>query len=389
MSAPSPQDRPAPVNGSAAGAGPRQPHILVADDQASVRQFLHDVLVRAGYRVTLAAHGEEALERVRSDAPQVLLTDLAMSPMSGLELIGHLKRLAPVLVPIVITGFGTVEKTVELMRAGAFNVLTKPCQTGEITATVAKALEHHHVLSANQDLRERLRVQDKLAMIGKLAAGVAHELNNPLDATLRCVRMLKERLPADPDTREIAELAHAGLTRMADIVQSLLTFSRHAAVEQTPQALAGIVEESVTAVLLALGDRAPRITRVLASEVERSPLPRGLYQVLTNLVRNACDACGPGGHVAVRAERRDDRLLIAVTDDGPGIPPAVLPRVFEPFFTTKEPGKGTGLGLPISARIVEKFGGSIRLECPPEGGTVATVSLPVHAPVEQHVPEVA
>jgi C4-dicarboxylate-specific signal transduction histidine kinase len=93
--------------------------------------------------------------------------------------------------------------------------------------------------------------------------------------------------------------------------------------------------------------------------------------------------------VTVRAGRDGDRLVLSVTDDGPGIAPAVLPRVFEPFFTTKEPGKGTGLGLPISARIVEKFGGAIRLECPPEGGTVATVSVPFALPVEHPAQEVA
>jgi signal transduction histidine kinase len=358
-------DRHTPSNGSAHGPPAVRPaHVLVGD-------------------------GAEALETCRSDPPQVVLTDLAMHPVGGLDLIAQMKKAAPAAVPIVITGFGTVEKTVELMRAGAFNVLTKPCQTAEITATVAKALEHHAALSANQDLRERLRVQDKLAMIGKLAAGVAHELNNPLDATLRCMRMLRDRVGSDPETNEVVELAHAGLLRMADIVQSLLTFSRHAAVEQTPQALVSLVEEAVTAVSLALEGRVSAIVRAVSADVERLPVPRGLYQVLTNLLRNACDAAGAKGRVTVRAARAADRLVLSVADDGPGLPAAVLPRVFEPFFTTKEPGKGTGLGLPISARIVEKFGGSIRLECPPEGGTVATVNVPVPQPAEHPVTEVA
>jgi signal transduction histidine kinase len=357
--------------------------VLVVDDQSSVREFLHDVLARAGYRATLVGDGEEALTLAQQDPPQVVLTDLSMRPLGGLELIAALRRAAPSAVCVVLTGYGTVEKAVELMRAGAFNVLTKPCSVGEITVTVAKALEHHAALYANQDLRERLRVQDKLAMIGKLAAGVAHELNNPLDATLRCVRMLRERIEgqggSDAETREIADLAHAGLLRMADIVQSLLTFSRNAAVEQTPQPLVTLVEEAITAVSLALGDRTPALERELAADAERVPLPRGMYQVLVNLLRNAADATGSRGRVVVRGTRQDDRLVVTVADDGPGIPPEALPRVFEPFFTTKEPGKGTGLGLPISARLVEKFGGSIRLECPPSGGTLATVSLPVAA----------
>jgi C4-dicarboxylate-specific signal transduction histidine kinase len=96
-----------------------------------------------------------------------------------------------------------------------------------------------------------------------------------------------------------------------------------------------------------------------------------------NLLRNACDAAGSEAEVEVRANREADRVVVRVIDQGPGIPEDVMHRVFEPFFTTKDPGKGTGLGLPISARLVEKFGGSLRLECPPEGGTVATVVLPL------------
>jgi two-component system NtrC family sensor kinase len=329
--------------------------------------------------VTLAASGDEALDVAREDAPDVCLTDLSMRGMDGQDLIRRLREQHPSIVPIVITGFGTVQRTVDLMRLGAFDVLTKPCAAGEIGATVAKALEHHEALRANADLRERLRVQDKLAMIGKLAAGVAHELNNPLDAALRCVRMAKDRVGEDAEAVESLDLAHAGLLRMADIVKSLLTFSRHAAVEQAPQALHALVEESVTGVSLALADEAPRITTEVAPEVARADVPRGLFQVVTNLVRNAADATGKTGHVKVRAARDGDDLRVRVEDDGPGIPPAVLPRIFEPFFTTKAPGKGTGLGLPISARIVEKFGGSISVECPPTGGTVVSVTLPLRA----------
>ena len=105
-------------------------------------------------------------------------------------------------------------------------------------------------------------------------------------------------------------------------------------------------------------------------------MPRGLHQVVTNLLRNAHDACEGEGTITVRARIEGEDLLLEVVDAGPGIAPDVLPRVFEPFFTTKDPGKGTGLGLPISARLVEKFGGTMSIECPAEGGTIVTVALP-------------
>lgn len=356
-------------------------HVLVVDDQAIVREYLAEVLKSQGYRVSQAADGLTALELVRKDPPLVVLTDLKMRGLDGQGLVRRVREAFPAVVPVAITGFGTVQHAVDLMRDGAFDVLTKPCPASEIVSTVAKAVEHQRALASNADLRERLRVNEKLAMIGKLAAGVAHELNNPLDATLRCVRMAGERVRDDAEARELLDLAQAGLLRMADIVKSLLTFSRHAAIEQRQEPLGRVADEAVSGVELALGDAAPRVTRRLEPDVADAPVPRALHQVLTNLVRNAADATGPRGDVEVRASRDRDRLRIEVRDDGPGMPPDVLQRVFEPFFTTKPPGKGTGLGLPISARIVEKFGGAITVECPPVGGTVVRVVLPLPSTV--------
>jgi signal transduction histidine kinase len=351
--------------------------VVVVDDDAAVRAFLRTALEQAGHAVRVFARGDEALAACEADAPQVVVTDLVMEPVSGEALLQTLRVSSPSTVPVVVTGHGTVETAVELMRLGAFEVLTKPCTGPQIVATVAKALAHHRALETNSELRDRLRVQEKLAMIGKLAAGVAHELNNPLDAALRCIRLTRDRVNGDAEAREYLGLAETGLQRMADIVQGLLTFSRHAALEQAPQALDDLLEEAVASVALALADRAPPFERDVKADVARSPVPRGLHQVVVNLLRNACDAAGAERPVAVHARRGGDTLLIQVVDQGPGIPPSVLPRIFEPFFTTKPPGSGTGLGLPISARLVEKFGGTIRVECPREGGTRVTVTLPL------------
>ncbi len=354
-------------------------HIMVVDDQPIVREFLAGILGQQGYRVSLCASGPQALEQALDDAPNVLVTDLRMGEMDGQELMRRMREGHPSVVPIVVTGYGTVQHAVDLMREGAFDVLTKPCPAQEILATVARALEHHQALQANADLRERLRTHEKLAMIGKLAAGVAHELNNPLDASLRCVRMAMDRVGGDAEAKEVLDLAHSGLLRMADIVKSLLTFSRNAALEQRREGLLRLVEEAATGVALAMGADAPTFEPALDADLREAQVPRGLHQVLTNVLRNAGDATGPTGHVRVTAARDADRLRIRVADDGPGIPPTVLQRVFEPFFTTKPPGKGTGLGLSISARIVEKLGGTISIECPPQGGTVVTIALPAPA----------
>jgi signal transduction histidine kinase len=349
----------------------------VVDDQAIVREFLSEALQSAGFRVTGAAEGGEAIEVVRRDPPQVIVTDLAMRGMDGHALLRTLRETNPAIVSVVLTGFGSIQGAVDLMRLGVFDVLTKPCRAPELVSTVTKAARHHEALRLNGELRDRLRMQEKLAMIGKLAAGVAHELNNPLDAALRCVRLARDRAREDAEASEVLDLAQAGLLRMADIVNSLLTFSRQATVEQSLQTLAGLVDEATSSVSMALDAACPAFRVEIAPAAAGAKVARGLQQVLVNLLRNAADATGPTGTVVVRAAREGERLVLRVEDDGPGMPAAVLERAFEPFFTTKPPGKGTGLGLPISARIVEKFGGSIVLECPAAGGTTATVALPL------------
>ena len=358
-------------------------HVLVVDDTPDVRHFLRALLETAGRRVTEADDVEGAVRIVERDPPQVVITDLNMTGANGDDLVRRLRADHPTIVSIVLTGYGTVERAVELMRLGAFDVLTKPCRNNEILATVDKAAEHHEALAANAHLRKQLRVQDKLAMIGKLAAGVAHELNNPLDATLRCVRLTQELVTSNEEAAEYLDLAHTGLLRMADIVQSLLTFSRHAAMEQAPQSLSGVIAEAIAGVQLAAGEDPPTIEPDVCPSVGRLLVPRGLHQVLTNLLRNAYDAAGSGQPLFVRATAESDEIAIRVIDQGPGIAPDVLKRVFEPFYTTKEPGRGTGLGLPISARLVEKFGGRISIECPPSGGTCVTVCLPARREPEE------
>ena len=369
--------------------------VLVVDDKEIVRDFLRSVLEMAGYSVVTSSNGQEALESLREHPPEVVLTDLQMAPMSGRELVTQIAEISPASVSIVLTGYGTVERAVELMRAGAFDVLTKPCRATEILATVEKAREHHRALRTNLDLRQQLRVKDKLAMIGKLAAGVAHELNNPLDATLRCVRLTKSHVADDPEAVEYLELAHAGLQRMANIVQSLLKFSRNATAEQSPEPLHTVVDGAISAVRMALGTEAPVVESSVDSTVRDHAVPRGIHQVLINLIRNANDANTNGHPIVVRAYEEGTSIHIDVVDRGTGMSDEVLARVFEPFFTTKDPGKGTGLGLPISARLVEKFGGHLGIESPREGGTTARIVLPrdragpdaSSSSVEQPLPE--
>jgi signal transduction histidine kinase len=234
---------------------------------------------------------------------------------------------------------------------------------------------------ANRDLvraRESLLRAERLATLGRLASGIAHEVGNPLGAITGYVELARDR-NRDGATQETQDfLVRIGdeALRIDRIVRDLLDLARPA------EAVLGAV---------ALGaplDAALRLARVQARfrSVEVAvavpdALPpvlgdeRRLSQVFLNLLLNAGDAMGGTGRVRVEAAVEGGRVAVRVSDTGPGIPPSALPRVFEPFFTTKGAGQGTGLGLAISQGIVESFGGELRAENAPAGGAVFTVVL--------------
>ena len=227
-------------------------------------------------------------------------------------------------------------------------------------------------------MERRLAASERLAGVGRLAANVAHELNNPLDGIMRLVNLARRTAEPAGDERIARYLAEAnkGLMRMVTIVRDLLEYARSTTRVEEPIALQDILAEAAGSAASAAEKAGVRID--VACDPDLPALRSGsLYQVVLNLVKNAVEAMPGGGEVAVRARCEADALLIEVADSGPGIPDEHLPRIFEPFYTTKGQGKGTGLGLAISKDLVEKHGGTIAAANRPGGGAVFTVRIPI------------
>lgn len=236
------------------------------------------------------------------------------------------------------------------------------------------ALESH--IERLRATQEQLIESGKLAAIGQLAAGVAHELNNPLGVIMGFAQGLERRVaPADPFSKPVASIVREA-NRCKHLIEELLTFSRVTRVAREPTDLRSVV--SAAAELLRTRCAAEQIS--LDEEVMELPViaanPRQLQQVLLNLGINGLDAMTPGGVLTLRATCLDEALCIEVQDTGTGISDEVKRRMFEPFFTTKEVGRGTGLGLSIAHEIVQQHGGSIEVITRLGAGTTMRVTLP-------------
>ncbi len=237
----------------------------------------------------------------------------------------------------------------------------------------------YQYIAVRYDISERkkseaaLRQQEALAQLGKMAAVVAHEVRNPLAGIRGAVQVIGRRLPADsPETAVIDEIV-SRIDTLNDIVQDLLLFARPRPVEVAPITVRQLVDDSI-----ALLREDPRFSGIaVETTVDDTAIMADREQiklVLINLVLNAVQAMPAQGTVRIAARSAGRVHELLVIDQGPGISAEVREHLFEPFFTTKS--RGTGLGLATARRIVESHGGTIRLDCPPQGGTTAVVTLP-------------
>jgi PAS domain S-box-containing protein len=265
------------------------------------------------------------------------------------------------------------------------------CKTGD-TRTVMVSVSPlcdaqgriHGVLGIARDitdtkkLEQQIRSSEKLASIGKLAAGVAHEINNPLGGILNCLYNLRKGTLSPARQEEYAASIEDGLRRVQKIVRQLLEFSQQHEPEFTPANINEVVERVLVLMEHALAARKIGLEKHLQPDLPALIVDRHMMeQVLMNLILNAVQAIKDGGTITIRTHAENGICRVAVEDTGCGIPSHVLPHIFDPFFTTKGTGEGTGLGLSVSLGLVERHGGQILVDSEVGKGSVFTVCLPL------------
>jgi len=267
-------------------------------------------------------------------------------------------------------------------------VVTRPGETRTVTVSVSPlhgadgeilgVLGIARDMTETKRLEQQIRNSEKLASVGKLAAGVAHEINNPLAGILNCLYNLRKGALSPARQEQYWASMEDGVRRVQKIVRQLLDFSQQHDPEFSPTDINQVVDR-----VLVLTNHLFASNRIVLETVLGPALPslmvdrHMIEQVLMNLVLNAVQAMKSGGMLRIRTSVTEGVCLVEVSDTGSGIAPAVLPRIFDPFFTTKSEGEGTGLGLSVSLGIVERHGGKILVDSEVGRGTTFTLCLPL------------
>ncbi len=253
---------------------------------------------------------------------------------------------------------------------------------GKEIGSVGVFTDMREILKMRKDLEEahlQLVQSEKIASVGRMAAGVAHEINNPLSGIMMYAEMLKEDLGERPQQiKDVEEIIDQTL-RCKKIVSQLLEFSRSSVGKTSSFDLGEMIGKCLDLLVNQVLFQDIEVNTDIEPELPQMVGDMGqLQQVFTNLFINAADAMEGKGRLDINAryDFHKQRFVVRVADTGPGIPEGLRDKVFDIFFTTKQVGKGTGLGLAISQNIVNLHGGSLRFECPPQGGTVFIIELP-------------
>lgn len=383
-----------------------------------------------------AQNGVEALEKIREMKPHVVLSDINMPEMNGLELLRRVSEEEGHIQFVVFTGREDLGAPISALKLGASDYLRKPLNIEELNLSLKRAFDRWELehkleqyttrleemveertvdlkrsndwlkaeMEENRVLEAKLCQAAKLEALGTLAGGITHDFNNILYAITGYADLVLSTLPRDCEPQrnlqEVMNAAHRG----QDLVDQILTFSRKTEPRQIPVRLSGVISEVLKMVKCSLPRNVKIIERIEAKEATVLADPTQLQQVVLNLCTNAGHAMGESGgvlEVHLKSLDMDESfvdsrwafdpgryLLLSVSDTGCGMTKDVLERVFDPFFTTKAVGEGTGIGLSVVHGIVNDAGGAINIYSEVGKGTTFQVYLPCEdVGAEEEVPE--
>lgn len=360
--------------------------ILLADDDPEFRRIIQRVLEKKGFKVLQSSSGEEAIELARTQPVSLVLLDINMGKMNGIEVLQKLRIHSSLLhLPVImLTGINDDEIIVKALSYGANDYITKPTDFSVALARIQTHLHIRHLEQAVEDQHARSIGSAKMLAIGELASGAAHEINNPLAIICGLASKLETALSGFRESEKtkilpIVEKIKATGFRISNIVNSIQTFATTSEKDaMIPVSVKSLIDDAALFCnpRLKNGD----IGFLLPDEFPSNKVlcrPGEISRVMHNLLSNACDAVSllKERWVRIDVESADHSINISVTDSGCGIAKEIQQKIFQPFFTTKPVGQGMGLGLSQALGIMRAHNGSLVLD-PESANTRFVLQIP-------------
>ena len=361
---------------------PQKATILVIDDEEAMRDSCHQVLSKDGDATETAEDGHSGLRKIREVKPDLVLIDLKMPGMSGMELLEKIGEIDPDIISVVITGYATIESAVEAMKLNAYDFLNKPFTPDQLRIVIERGLERRRLAAESARLR-----REKEMMRENFITLVSHQLRSPLASVKQYFGVIREGFAGEvtDKQKEIIQKADGYIDSLVQLINDWLDMSRVEAGrvrdKSEPVSLAAVLSETLGA--LKPQAEAKKVVLELNSADNLPQLngdPKCLKEAFLNLVSNGINYNREGGTVTITVREQGDDLIVKVSDAGIGISQENLPFIFDEFFRIKSKETqhitGTGLGLPIAKRIIEAHNGCLKVVSELGRGTTFSIFLP-------------
>ncbi|MCK6543838.1 ATP-binding protein [bacterium] len=373
-----------------------KPTLMLVDDESRVLEVLVKTF-ESQYQIFSFTGAHDALELLKRQPVQVIITDERMPKMNGMTFLKEAKVWAPNTVNIILTAYTDINVAIEAINSAVvYRYVVKPWDTDDLRTIVRQAFERYALVQENKKLtdeliaknaaleqnlkqlketQEKLLRQEKLAVVGQLTASIGHELRNPLSRIKASAALMRnEILPEEKEKKELLQIIDNEVMISTKIINDLLDYSRDRKTIFKSGNFNIIIDE--TLMRMRFPDEV-EVVRELASDLPDNQVDEGqIQQILINLMLNAIQAMEYSGKIYVRTHHDGDAAIVEIKDTGCGISNENLERIFEPLFTTKP--KGIGLGMCIVKMLIEKHGGTIGITSRENIGTTVKIRIPFH-----------
>jgi len=374
---------------------PSETHkVLVIDDELGPRESIR-MLLKPLYQVLCAERPENGLELLQQEKPHLVILDIRMPGTDGIECLRRIRALDSLVSVVMLTGYGSLETAREAIRLGANDYLRKPFEIQDLQKVVGEQVQRTLTLrdceqtqqtlkELNQQLAAELRNHDALVGLGQASEELVHDLRNPLfvvQASTELLELLLSHGSVNTEVAQYLETIQKSIQRCRDLLDVWRHLGARSRLNLQPSRVDQILENLRSEAETLAKQRKVALHILCPSGIGFQADPRQFPRALMNVIGNAIDAVEPeSGEVRVLVSPDESSVTIRIRDNGPGIPEQLHEQIFSPAYSTKSNTKGTGLGLYISRRIIEKHGGSLTVRNRSGGGAEFKMNFPFEVP---------